>query len=201
MIDFKIPYEVYSKDKEKRGEHMKISEDNFIKELKNKNEDALYYVIDNYGYIIKSVVSKHLFKLRDYEEECINDCLLGIWNNIQYFNPERSSFKNWVAGIAKYKSIDYLRKYLKDTENLNIDDVFLQSRKDTLDQLIELEEKEEIIKSINSLNNRDQQIFKMLYIDGLSINEISNKINIKVSNIYNILSRGRKKLSRSLKED
>ena len=180
---------------------MNISEDNFIKELKNKNEDAIYYVIDNYGYILKSVVSKHLFKLKDYEEECINDCLLGIWNNIEHFNPEKSTFKNWIAGIAKYKSIDYLRKYLKDTENLSIDDVFLQSRKDTLDTLIELDGEKEIINSINSLSKRDQKIFKMLYIDGLSISEISKKLNIKKSNIYNILSRGRKKLSLNLKED
>lgn len=100
---------------------MIITKDNFIDELKNKNEDALYYVIDNYSWILKTVISKHLFKIKDYEEECINDCLLGIWNNIDLFNPEKSSFKNWVAGIAKYKSIDYLRKYLKDSENENID--------------------------------------------------------------------------------
>lgn len=180
---------------------MKINEDNFIDELKNKNEDALYYIIDEYGWIIKTVVSKHLFKIPDYEEECINDCLLGIWNNISFYNSEKSTFQNWIAGIAKYKSIDYLRKYLRDTENLNIDDLFIKSRKDTLDILIDLEGEEKIINSINKLNRRDQEIFKMLYFKNMSIKEISEIMNIKKSNIYNILSRGRKQLKKFLKEE
>lgn len=180
---------------------MKINEDNFIDELKNKNEDALYYIIDEYGWIIKTVVSKHLFKIPDYEEECINDCLLGIWNNISFYNSEKSTFQNWIAGIAKYKSIDYLRKYLRDTENLNIDDLFIKSRKDTLDILIDLEGEEKIINSINNLNRRDQEIFKMLYFKNMSIKEISEIMNIKKSNIYNILSRGRKQLKNFLKEE
>lgn len=179
---------------------MIITKDNFIDELKNKNEDALYYVIDNYSWILKTVISKHLFKIKDYEEECINDCLLGIWNNIDLFNPEKSSFKNWVAGIAKYKSIDYLRKYLKDSENENIDDIYIADRKDILDNLLELESESEVIKSLDTLSIRDKKIFEDLYINGLSIEEVSKNMNIKKSNIYNILSRGRDKLKNNLKE-
>lgn len=179
---------------------MIITKDNFIDELKNKNEDALYYVIDNYSWILKTVISKHLFKIKDYEEECINDCLLGIWNNIDLFNPEKSSFKNWVAGIAKYKSIDYLRKYLKDSENENIDDIYIADRKDILDNLLELENESEVIKSLDTLSIRDKKIFEDLYINGLSIEEVSKNMNIKKSNIYNILSRGRDKLKNNLKE-
>ena len=41
----------------KGGIELKITEDNFIEELKYKNEDALYYFIENYGWIIKTVMS------------------------------------------------------------------------------------------------------------------------------------------------
>lgn len=180
---------------------MKITEDNFIEELKNKNEDALYYVIDNYSWIIKTIVSKHLFKIQDYEEECINDCLLGIWNNIDLYNEDKSSFKNWVGGIAKYKSIDYIRKYLKDSENENIDDLFISNRKDNLDILLELEGEEEIKKSLNMLSKRDKKIFEDLYIKGLSIEEVSKNMQIEKSNLYNILSRGKKKLKNNLNRE
>jgi len=37
-----------------------INEDNFIEQLRRKNEDALYYVIDIYGGLIKSIVGRHL---------------------------------------------------------------------------------------------------------------------------------------------
>ncbi len=102
---------------------MKINEENFIIQLRRKNEKALDYVIDNYGWIIKSIVKKHLYNLQSVQAECINDVLMGIWNNIDTFDENKSDFKNWVAGIAKFKSIDYKRKYLKGLEYENIDDL------------------------------------------------------------------------------
>ena len=39
---------------------MKIDELNYIDQLRMKNEKALEYVIDNYGWILKTVVKKHL---------------------------------------------------------------------------------------------------------------------------------------------
>lgn len=72
---------------------MQITEDNFIEQLKNKNEKALEHVIDNYGWILKSVIKKHLFYLPDYHEECLNDCLMSIWENISYYDPKSSASK------------------------------------------------------------------------------------------------------------
>nr|WP_160688250.1 DNA replication protein [Clostridium sp. C2-6-12] len=42
---------------------MKINEENFIQQLRKKNEKALDYVIDNYEWIIKYIVRKHLYKI------------------------------------------------------------------------------------------------------------------------------------------
>ena len=92
---------------------MKITEENFIQQLKKRNEKALEYVINNYGWILKTVIKKHLHYLPNYYEECMNDCLLAIWNNIDAYDVKRNSFSNWIGKIAKYKSIDYVRKYIK----------------------------------------------------------------------------------------
>jgi len=67
---------------------LKISEENFIDQMMKGNEKALEYVIDNYAWILKTVLKKHLFRLMDCYEECMNDCLLAIWENISFFNPE-----------------------------------------------------------------------------------------------------------------
>ena len=45
---------------------MKINEENFIIQLRRKNEKALDYVIDNYGWIIKSIVKKHLYNFVEH---------------------------------------------------------------------------------------------------------------------------------------
>ena len=53
-----------------------------IKYIKKKKEKGMEILIDSYRGIITSVVRKHLGVLVNYEEECVDDVLLSIWNNI-----------------------------------------------------------------------------------------------------------------------
>ena len=88
---------------------MKIGEHNYIQQLQQHNEKALLYVIDAYGGLLKSVIRKQLFRLPERQEECLDDVLLKIWQNISDFDESKNSFKNWAAAIARYRAIDYLR--------------------------------------------------------------------------------------------
>lgn len=170
---------------------MKISEENFIVELKHKNEKALEYVLTQYGWIIKSIVKKNMYNLESHQEECINDILLGIWNNISSFDAQKSSFSNWVAGISKYKSFDYMRKYLKDLEHKNIDD--LEEEISVHEDLAEIEE-ENFEHILGCLNEKDKDLFKRLYIDEQEMDEITQQTGMKADVIYNRVSRGKRKI-------
>ncbi|KPU43512.1 ECF RNA polymerase sigma factor RpoE [Oxobacter pfennigii] len=178
---------------------MKITEDNFIVQMKKRNEKALEYVIDNYAWILKTVIKKHLFYLPDLYEECINDCLLAIWNNIYLYVPERNSFKNWIGGIAKYKSIDYLRKHLRDLENENIDDVTISVEDNSLKSVLTRELEEETEKVLNSLSQETREIFKQLYFEGKDIDELAEATGFSKSVLYNRISRGKKKIRKEMR--
>lgn len=173
---------------------LKINEENFIDQMKKGNEKALDYVIDNYAWILKSVLKKHLFHLMDFYEECMNDCLLAIWENINYYNPEKSSFKNWIGGIAKYKSIDYVRKYLKEMEKENIEDINIPVEDDCLKEILITEIREETEKILRNLSQKDQVIFRELYFEDKNMDEISKDTGISKPVLYNRISRGKKKI-------
>ena len=51
---------------------MKITETNFVEQLKEHNEKALSYMIQQYGGLLSSVVNRHLRLLKEYREECLN---------------------------------------------------------------------------------------------------------------------------------
>ena len=91
-----------------------------IKYIKKKNPKGMDMLIDNYGGIIASVVRNHLGTLINYEEECINDVLLSIWESIDGYDRDKNTFKNWICAIAKYKSINYRKKYLAKYEQTEI---------------------------------------------------------------------------------
>ena len=173
---------------------MKINEENFIAQLKFRNEKALVYVIDNYGRIVKSVVKKHLFSLEYYQEECINDVFLAVWENIDSFRPERSSFLNWIAGISRYKAIDYKRKYLNREQMENLDDVTAGEEDREQMRLIEKELSEEMEEMLSCLNPEDRELFLKLYVDELEPEEVSRQTGLKKDVIYNRVSRGRRKI-------
>lgn len=170
---------------------MKITEENFIEELRHKNEKALEYVIREYGWIIKFVVRKQLYNLQSYHEECINDVLMGIWNNIEQFDSKRNHFSNWVAGISKYKAFDYMRKYLRDLENRRIDEleeIAVQG------EMHGIEEGGSFEYILEYLNERDRDLFKRLYIEEQTMKEVAEQTGIKSEVIYNRVSRGKRKI-------
>ena len=73
---------------------MRIGKYNYIQQLRLHNEKALMYVIDEYGGLLMSVIRKHLFGLPERQEECFDDVLLKIWQNIPEFDEKKNTFKN-----------------------------------------------------------------------------------------------------------
>ncbi|ARC86284.1 RNA polymerase sigma factor, sigma-70 family protein [Clostridium argentinense CDC 2741] len=173
---------------------MRINDENVVIHLRGKNEKALHYVIDRYGGLVKAIVKKHLYNLEQVQEECIDDVFLAVWNNIDQFSGEKTSLKNWIAVIAKYKTIDYKRKYLKLLQEENIEAMALKSPLNADGCLMEKELSYEVDVLLNNLKEEDKELFISYYIDDKEIEDIAKETGVKKSSIYNRLSRGRKKL-------
>ncbi|MDO4943023.1 MAG: sigma-70 family RNA polymerase sigma factor [Lachnospiraceae bacterium] len=175
---------------------MKINDQNYIQQLKKKNEEALLYVIDRYGALLKAILRKHLFCFPYLQEECFNDILLGIWQNIDSFDESRNSFKNWIAAIARYQAISYIRKYQKELRNVSLENLPLEIEDSPSLAFVEEELNEEVKDLLLHLKPLDQQIFKKLYIEECGVDEVGRELNMKKSAIYNRVSRARKRMFR-----
>lgn len=97
-----------------------VKEEDFISQLKRKNPKALDYMFESYGNFIFKVAYSVLNN-RQLSEECVNDVLLKIWNNIDSFNKGPESFKGWVIVISKYTAIDILRREKKHDNLVDLD--------------------------------------------------------------------------------
>lgn len=171
-----------------------IDEENYITFLKKKDEKALGYVIDTYGWIIKYEVKRQLYGLESFQEECINDIFMAIWENSHSFDPKRSSFKNWIYGIARFKAIDYKRKYLKGVSYDNIDDLDLSVSDNTSLEITRNELDIEIEKLLGCLKVEDRNILKELYVEERDLEDVAKEHGFKIEAIYNKISRAKKRL-------
>lgn len=173
---------------------MKIGEHNFVRLLQKREERALFYVLERYGGLLKSVVQKHLYRMPDRQEECMNDILMNIWENIGSFDGTKSTFKNWAAGIARYRAIDYLRKYKKELLHASLEELEGEGKDGELLQSIEREISDETEAMLSCLSPRDREIFRRLYLEEESPEEIGADLGLSRDAVYSRVSRGKKKI-------
>lgn len=178
---------------------MKIGKHNYIRQLQLHNEKALLYVIDAYGGLLKSIIRKQLFSLPQRQEECLDDVLLKIWQNISDFDESKNSFKNWAAAIARYRAIDYLREYQRELATVDIEDTAIAREDQSLAAMIEQEISEEVEKMLDSLKPVDRELFIRLYVEEQSMEQVSRETGMKKEVIYNRLSRGKQRLRRQFR--
>ena len=184
----------------KRG----VSFDNYIHLLREKDERALDFVIDEYGGLIMSVIRRLLGGFPEEQEECFNDVLMKIWEHSEDYNEELCEFRGWAAAIARYQSIDCLRRIKRDNERSVLQDFDDMSESLSKDEeafrRIEETIDDEIGSMLECLSPDDREIFRRLYVEGESAKEVGEKLDISESNVYSRASRGRKKLRLFLKE-
>lgn len=176
---------------------MRCDEANYIKRLKKGKEDALEFIVDKYLGLVKSAVYKILSPLEreGIIEECINDIFLSIWNNADKFNGEDLDFKKWIYKIAKFKAIDYYRKEIKNTD-VTIEDKEISTSRLVEEEIISMEDRNELINLINTLEPIDRDIFTMKFFLGIKTEDIVKKLGLSRAAIDNRIYRGKKKLSR-----
>lgn len=178
---------------------MKITEKNYLEQLNRGNEAALCYVMKQYGGLVKSVVHRHLYNLTQYEEDCINDIFYAVWTHISSYQPERNSFANWIAGVARLKALDYVRGHAKQLQEVHLEQPMVEviASNDKAEQLLEEEISKETEALLACLNEKDRELFYRLYVEEASMDEVSQEMDMDKSVIYNRLSRAKKKMRKS----
>ncbi|MGY5268604.1 sigma-70 family RNA polymerase sigma factor [Paraclostridium bifermentans] len=165
-----------------------------IKYIKKKNQKGMEILIDQYNGLITSVIRYHLGSLINYEEECVSDTLLAIWDNVEGFDQDKNTFKNWICAIAKYKAIDYKRKYLNKIEISDLDEQNYYIDKN----LLKIEIQEELNETLKFLSEEDKEIFRRYYLNDESVIDIANDKKLAISSVHSKLSRGKAKIRKSL---
>jgi len=169
---------------------LKITESNVVQHIQNKNERAISFIIDQYGGLLAAIIHRYLSIHQQEVEECLDDVLLSIWNHSHSFDPAKNSFKQWIAAIAKYKAIDYLRKQMtlqnKQFSVADIDDSMFKANHP--------KETNDVEHLLEQLPVNERNILEKYYLEGIPAKEIAEQFKAKESWVYNKLSRGRKRI-------
>lgn len=174
---------------------MRVTEQNVVQQIKYKNEDSISYVLQSYGGLLHTIIRKYLQGNQQDIEECLADVLVSIWFHINSFDSTKNEFKQWIAAIAKYRAIDYVRRSEKSKQYISKFEL-----EEASSQSISKQSEFDITYLFNKLNSTERSIFEKYYVEGVSSKEIANEFQAKESWVHNKLSRGRKKLKTILQK-
>jgi len=152
-------------------------------------------------------------------EECTNDLFVAIWQEIDSYDPARSSLRTWLTMRAKYIALDRRRQIQRrqllatmsldaselkrpgDTDLSGNDLPALRATDSSMEGLIEQRERrEELRNALESLSELDRLLVYMRYFRLASTEEICAKTGLTRHAIDTRLWRARKTLRDMLEE-
>lgn len=163
-----------------------------LSKIINQDPRELLKLYKTINPVLQSFFLKKIQNPQD-RQEIIQDTLLSILDSLPAFNYN-SSLKTYIYSIARHELVDYYRK--KKIKNLLFSHFpFLENLIDkALGPQLALEEKEkkqQIYQTFKKLNEGYSLILRLRYIEGLSVNQISKKLNLSYKAAESRLSRAR----------
>jgi len=129
--------------------------------------------------------SDKIINSRVEAEDIVNEVMTKLWQSFDGFNDE-IAVKQWLYKAVRNSSIDYLRRADRIIRHRN-ESYYLseEGETDILHAMYEAEILTELMKSVKSLPKTDQEIFNLLYFEGMDNEGVAKTLNLSVKTVRN----------------
>jgi RNA polymerase sigma-70 factor, ECF subfamily len=170
-----------------------------IKSIIGGKEEDFEILVNRYYRQILVYLCRLLNFNQGDAEDVLQQTFANAYSNIVTYNPTLS-FSSWLYRIAHNLAVDLIRKkskfYIIDTNDqivqnqIHSNDTIIQISQDHAESKITKERLESVLKNLD-INNRN--LLTMFYLQGLSINEISDILKVTANSVGVKLTRARDK--------
>lgn len=173
----------------------KIEEFEMIRKSLDGDTSQFAFLFNRYHDRIK----EFLVKLSGNEfdsNDLLQDTFLKAYLNLAKYNKEYT-FIQWLYTIARNTFIDHARrKAVKETLLIFDSALLVDLVGDNPEEImIALDRQKSIEKKIESLDKNSRTIIELRYFNGLSYEEIAERLNIPIGSVKNRLFRAKEKLT------
>ncbi len=184
-----------------------VNDEELVKRVKNGDVDAFEEIIAKYEKRVFSLIY-NVTKNENEIEDLAQEVFIKVYKNIDKFQG-KSSLYTWIYRITTNLCLDYIKKR---REIIYIDekiqygdgevDIQLSTNEKLQDELYEEKElKEKLQKSIDKLPDKQKMMIILRDIKGLSYEEISKILEMKLGTVKSQINRARIKLKEILEKD
>ncbi len=153
-------------------------------------------MIEKYKGIIYKIANAYSRSSED-QEDLVQEIILQLWSSFGNYDP-KYKFTTWIYRIALNVSITHYRKdVVRKKYTIPMTEQLIDSSATVEDnQTEDIRQLRGFIQELDEMN----RALMILYLDGNSHQEISNVLNISVSNVGTKISRIKDKLKEKFKK-
>lgn len=169
----------------------------------NSTKLTIEEIVDDYLDAIYNFVFR-LSGNREEASDITQEVFIKVWKNLNHYKPERS-FKTWIFSIARYTTIDWLRKKhpilfskLDQQEDIKYADSLIddQPLPDELFATTELRQK--LSEALSKISLEKKAVILLHLEQGLTFAEIAEISDRPINTIKSLYRRGLEELRREI---
>lgn len=174
-------------------------EKNISAGLKKNDEKAFKLIYTTY-YASLCVFAERITHDSDEAEDIVQETIYNLWDKRNSIKIN-SSFKSYLFGAVRNRSINYLKKKKNEDNYLNHVSIWLQNiYSDQFEKLICAELEKKIMEIIDTFPDKTKDIFKQNRFNGLKYDEIANKEGLTTKGVEFHMTKAIKILRKELHE-
>ena len=162
------------------------------------DEGAFTDLMREYYPLVYTIVIRIVDNPHD-AEEVVQDTFLSAYQGLTQLE-DVVKFKSWLAEIARNCARQWVRKWRINTVSLDeVGEQVLQTQDSPDERLIQLEQRELIRRTMETLPQKDRDIARAFYLEGASYDELTSTHGLSDKAISFRLSRAKQQLSKRLR--
>ena len=167
-----------------------------------RDENAIAQTDKKYGSLLR-YVALNILGSREDAEECVNDVLLALWNNIPPESP--TDFSAYVGKAVRNRSLGLLRDRASQKRGGGVTvlgEEYLAMLADGSDPISDFEARrlgKVINEFLRHVGEDNKNVFVMRYYLGMNLEQITKKTGFSLGKVKMSLARTKKKLEAELR--
>jgi RNA polymerase sigma-70 factor (family 1) len=162
-----------------------LEKDDWLTAFNQGNSNAFRLIFENYNRLLFTCAIQ-LVKEKEQAEDIVSEAFAKLWQRHEVFQTEEH-IKAFLFVTTRNASLNYLRHIQRKTASQS-ELSYLQRDKDDQDVITDMIEGEllrRIYPLIETLPTKCKTIFKLIYFEDASTDEVAEKLHITPRNVLN----------------
>jgi RNA polymerase sigma-70 factor (ECF subfamily) len=185
-----------------RPQYKTLSDEDLMIAVGKGDQRAFDEIYNRYSGPLLGYFIRMLWKDREKAEDFVHDIFAKIVRKPELFDPKRK-FKTWVYSVANNMcKNEYKKQEVRKNTSNGLDEHYAigDTNTDVFGEVQDRFFREEFEQSLDALDLKHSEAFKLRHIEGLSIKEIAEVLEISDGTVKSRLFYATKYLAESLKE-